>query len=199
VLIRAALQRAGAGEIETVVPLLRQAVDVDPLSPWVRFVAGKTLHLLRRYDEAADVLRDALELNPHHAYALSTLGCVHMARGEPDAALDALERASALSARNPWVLAPLAQLHTLRGEREAADRYVAELLDRRGSEYVSGVLCAFALAPLGRMDEAIHELSRAVEERDFWLSMLGVDPLADVLRGDPRFDAVLRPVGLPRA
>src|SRR3712207_752964 len=97
------------------------------------------------------------------------------------------------------MLAPLCQLHVARGERASAEAYAAELLRRRSGEFVSGVLCAFALASLGRMDEAIHELSRAVEERDFWLPMLGVDPLADALRGDPRFEAVLRVVGLSRA
>jgi Flp pilus assembly protein TadD len=198
VLLRVALFRSSEGRASDVLPLIRRAVEVDPLSAWVRFVAGKTLHLLRRYGEAADVLREALELNPHHAYALSTLGCVLMARGELDEALDALERASALAGRGPWMLAPLCQLRVARGERERAERYAEELLRRRPGEYVSGSLCAFALAALGRADEAMHELARAVDERDFWLPMAGVDPLADPLRRDPRFAETLRSAGVPR-
>jgi hypothetical protein len=47
---------------------------------------------------------------------------------------------------------------------------------------------------LGRKDRAFHELERACKENSATLFTLDVDPKMDPLRGDPRFQRVLRRV-----
>jgi serine/threonine-protein kinase len=49
---------------------------------------------------------------------------------------------------------------------------------------------------LGDSGEAFSWLDRAVVERAGLLSYLAVDPTFDPLRGDARFDALLRRIGL---
>lgn len=51
---------------------------------------------------------------------------------------------------------------------------------------------------LGRAEEALEFLERAVECRDGWLTWLGVEPRFDPLRTDPRFRGILRRIGLPQ-
>ena len=46
------------------------------------------------------------------------------------------------------------------------------------------------------MDQVFERLEEAYEERSYWLSYLGVDPILDMLRPDPRFVDLLRRVGL---
>jgi serine/threonine-protein kinase len=56
------------------------------------------------------------------------------------------------------------------------------------------------MAQLGRgnLTNAIDWLERASEHRACWLAFLGVDPLWDDLRNDPRFQAIVKRVGFPR-
>jgi hypothetical protein len=48
------------------------------------------------------------------------------------------------------------------------------------------------------MDKAFHWLNQAYEDKNDRLIYLGVDPIADPLRVDPRFSALMKKVGLPQ-
>ncbi len=54
-------------------------------------------------------------------------------------------------------------------------------------------------AELGEQDEAFAELERAYAARVGQLNFLRVTPLLDALRGDPRFDELVRRVGIPES
>jgi hypothetical protein len=53
-------------------------------------------------------------------------------------------------------------------------------------------------AGLGRKDEAFEWLERAYEEREALLVWVKVQPAFDPLRDDPRFDALLKKIGLEK-
>ena len=69
-----------------------------------------------------------------------------------------------------------------------------ELID---AGHCSPVWLAQACGELQQMDEAFRYLTLAVEEHDDQISFMAVDHRFDTLRGDPRFIALLRRVGLP--
>ena len=50
---------------------------------------------------------------------------------------------------------------------------------------------------LGDKDQAFDYLERAIAQHDDQVSFMAVDHRFDSLRGDPRFDAALRRLGLP--
>jgi hypothetical protein len=52
---------------------------------------------------------------------------------------------------------------------------------------------------MNRKEQALDSLERAYEERSSWLVNLNVEPTLDGLRGDPRFDNLLRCIGLTPA
>jgi hypothetical protein len=52
------------------------------------------------------------------------------------------------------------------------------------------------LAALGDLEAAFSALERALEERVHWLAAIRLDPSLDSLRGDPRFDGIVRRVGV---
>jgi hypothetical protein len=54
---------------------------------------------------------------------------------------------------------------------------------------------AFAYAALGDKDQAFAWLDKAVERRDLVI-FLKYDPNSDRLQSDPRFDALIRRLGL---
>jgi hypothetical protein len=51
---------------------------------------------------------------------------------------------------------------------------------------------------LGDKDRAFGWLDKAYEERSYLMAFLRVIPLADPLRSDPRFDDLVRRIGLSR-
>ena len=59
------------------------------------------------------------------------------------------------------------------------------------------MLIACIYEGLGRTDEALNWLERAITERDGWLVFMNAFPAFDSLRREPRFEDILRRVGLP--
>jgi tetratricopeptide (TPR) repeat protein len=67
------------------------------VSPWEFAFAGVPAFEAKRYDEAAALLREGLELHPGNASLLYNLACMEALSGERDAALEHLAEA----AKNP--------------------------------------------------------------------------------------------------
>jgi hypothetical protein len=55
---------------------------------------------------------------------------------------------------------------------------------------------AIVSVALGNKDQAFAYLQKSYEDRSEQLLYMGVEPLVDPLRGDARFDALMRKVGL---
>ena len=61
---------------------------------------------------------------------------------------------------------------------------------------MSPVAFATILIGLGENERALDWLERAYDERRGWLAYLTVNPVLDPLRGNPRFEAMVRTMGL---
>ena len=66
------------------------------------------------------------------------------------------------------------------------------ILDEQKGEGVNNYQIAIAFAQLGEKDQAFAYLNKLVEERSWQIATLNVDPQVDPLRGDPRFNELLR-------
>ena len=82
------------------------------------------------------------------------------------------------------------------GNEEAARRIVQELIEARSHRVVSAWGIAALHASLGDVDEAFRWLDVAIEERATGLIFLRVHPRLYPIRHDPRYQALLRKVGL---
>ncbi len=56
---------------------------------------------------------------------------------------------------------------------------------------------AYIQIALGEREAALQQLERAAEERDSDLLWLAVDPRVDPLRQEPRFQSLLKTLGVP--
>ena len=92
--------------------------------------------------------------------------------------------------------ADLGLTYAAAGRESDAKAIYQELLARSQREYVQGSILAQLAAALGNLDEAFALLNRAYEERDLRLIFIGAWPDYDPLRQDPRFDDLMRRVGL---
>jgi hypothetical protein len=92
--------------------------------------------------------------------------------------------------------APLALLLSLAGEADSArvviDRVVSSLAD----EYLEPDQVWLVYATLGEIDQAIFWMEQCIEDQSPTARYFGVNPLADPLRDDPRYQALLDRIGL---
>ena len=72
-----------------------------------------------------------------------------------------------------------------------------ELKQLSGQEYVPATSIALIYAGLGEKDQAFAWLDKGYEERAFQLQWLKIEPRWDSLRSDPRFQDLMRRIGLP--
>jgi hypothetical protein len=83
------------------------------------------------------------------------------------------------------------------GRENEARAISAELNDRAANQYVSPVLLAQVHLGLGAADKALDSLEKAYELRATDLLWIGVRPIFEPLSADPRFQTIVRSIGLP--
>ena len=83
------------------------------------------------------------------------------------------------------------------GKKEEAQKVIEHLRELSVHQYVPPYNIAVIYAGLGEKDEAFVWLNRAYQERSYLLTYLTVDERLDKLHSDPRFDQLVRRVGLP--
>jgi len=171
---------------------LEHARELDPLSPAVLTNAGIISFFERDYPRAVKELQRVVRRFPGFPLAHMFLGLTHDASGRPQDALGPLQAAIDLSSGTPESRAALACALARTGDIDDA-RVVLHGLE--SAEYVSPVLYAYAHAAFGEKDKALDALERAVEARSADLVWIGVRPVMDSLRDDPRFSNILQIVG----
>ena len=180
----------------------RLAQQLDPGSLVVNTWAGRAYFLAGRVEEAMASWQKALELDPGYPDASIALARTYVTLGMNQNAIAALQKALIFSDREPLVLGALAHAHARAGRREDALKLVGELKrmeERREAEGKSIPRFSFvwAYAGLGDKEQAFAWLEKAYQERRGRMFLLSVDPLLEPLRSDPRFQDLVRRIGLP--
>ena len=181
------------GRHEEAAAITRQAVDLDPLSPYARATRGLTLRCARRFDEATAELQKAIDCDPNDIFALILLGSVLSERAKHGEAEACLRRALSLSNRAPFCLGILGYVHRMAGREDQAQVVLKELSERSRTEHVAPVFMAWAALD---KDSLIEWLEKAYEERSSHLIQIKVDPGYDAFRSDPRFQDLVRRMNL---
>jgi Flp pilus assembly protein TadD len=113
-----------------------------------------------------------------------------------DEAVAELQEAVKLSGGSPTCIANLARAYAASGERSEAVKLLSDLKKRSNPGHSSASEIAVIYASLGDTDQAMTWLEKGYEER-FNPGVL-LRPGFDPLRSDPRFEDLVRRVGLPR-
>ena len=108
-------------------------------------------------------------------------------------ARDAFEQILAAAPDDPAILALMGHEYAVSGDKVNANRTLAKLTELSTRKYVPAVYFAAVYIGLNRKDDAFRWLDKAYDERCEYLVYLGTEPMADPLRGDPRFSRLLDP------
>jgi adenylate cyclase len=176
---------------------LQLALELDPLSLPVHMALGSLYGYSGQEERALEIYRKAIEMDPSYVIVHNNLAALHLTFGRFEEALAELEIVASLDpARVPADL--VAELRSGYEARGARGFWEAQLEGVRSREDVPGRLLDMAQAcvQLGRADEAFELLERGVEARDLYVTQIFSERLFHPLRSDPRFDVLLRKMGL---
>jgi tetratricopeptide (TPR) repeat protein len=184
------------GQPDQALARIEKAQELDPLSLIINANGGSILYHARRYDEAVAALREVIKMETDFVPARYRLGVAYVAlEMYPEAAAEFRE-VEKLSAGSPLALAALGYTCARSGRRNEAQKILGRLTEMSKRRYVPPANVAEVYAGLGEHEQALDWLERACDERDHALVRLVVNPWWDNLRSEPRFQKLLRRVGL---
>jgi serine/threonine-protein kinase len=189
------------GQFDEALDHYRRALEVDPLSSAIRSDFGISLYYARRYDDAVAELQKAIKADPKFSRSHHYLARVHAQRGRYLEAIDELEKGWLAGGEEQSSATRKATALRVAVKRSGAPGFWQALLqfeiERTPRPAEAAHDLGLLYARLGDKEQALSWLERAYADRVFELLFLKVGPEWDNLRGDPRFQDLLRRIGLP--
>ncbi|PYV66448.1 MAG: hypothetical protein DMG97_29565, partial [Acidobacteria bacterium] len=174
---------------------LKRAIRLDP-HPIMNQSLGFVLIFARRYDQASEQFERAIELDANFAPAYWGLGAAGLYRSLPRSAIAAMQKAVQLSEGASLFVATLGEAYAAGGDLDEAQK-ILDQLEELPKRYVSPYAVARIYAALGKKEETLHWLDTAYQAHAAHMICLKTDPRFDELRGDPRFQDLMRRMNFP--
>jgi TolB-like protein/DNA-binding winged helix-turn-helix (wHTH) protein/Flp pilus assembly protein TadD len=184
------------GRYDEAIAEMRKAENLDPLSLIINADLAELLVLAHSYDESIRQSRKTIEMDPNFALAHNQLAQAYLQTQMHVEAVAELQKAVQLSGRSPTAVANLARAYVASGKRSEAVKLLNDLKKRSSPVSSHASEIAVIYAALGDSDQAMNWLEKGYEER-FNPGVL-LRPGFDPLRSDPRFQDLVRRIGLPR-
>src|SRR5271157_4681911 len=183
----------------------QRALQLDPLSLPINNFMGMTYMFAGDYEKAYQQFQHTIAMDPTFPLAHEYFSFLLAEMGRYEEAIKESEKSDLLGGSSPEDAAAEAttMLHALKtggGKgfwQKNLDLTLRVLKQPRGGFMAASVVAA-SYARAGDADKAFEWLDKAYAERDGEdITLLKCDPSFKNLRGDPRFAALLRRMGLP--
>ena len=178
------------GRLPEAIAVTRKAIDLDPLSAAAWSQLGRLLNASGEFVSARQALNKALQISPESDYARFHLGETDLLEGKAQDALVINRQTGSGYGGAGMAMAEFTLGHS-KESQQALDEEIAQ--NAQGAAYQIAEVYAWR----GEKDSAFQWLDRAYAQNDGGLSFIKCDPLLANLRGDPRYAAMLKKLGLP--
>jgi len=180
------------GLIQEAIEQSRLGLETDPLSMPLHTSMTWSMCHAKRYQEAIDYARGALEIDANYYLLLLMMGLAQLGADLAQEAVISFKRVVELAPwfhLGSWTLA----LATLRvGEREQGQ----ELARNLAASFGDTVGAALYYAAVGNTDALFESLEGAYRQRDVFLLLIQCPPFFDQHRADPRFQSLIHRMNL---
>jgi TolB-like protein/Tfp pilus assembly protein PilF len=175
------------------------ALQIDPLSLVINFELAQALYYSHDYDRAIQQYEKTLELDGGFPPAWQFLPAAYEQKGNYAEAIAKFRGSPVLNQGGefwPMAKAGLGHAYASNGQKQEALALVEELKRVSEQQYIPGASIALIYAGLGDKDQAVRWLEKAYDQHDFQMQWLDAEPRWDNLRSDPRFQDLIRKIGL---
>jgi len=173
---------------------MQRARELDPLSLIIQVDNGVFLYFSRQYDRAIAQFRAVLDLDPDFPRA-HIISYAYVQQGRFADALADIKSWRRIDT-NYFVESEEAYVYGCQGQLEQARRALEKLQMLDHHQAIDPFIFVGPYIGLGYKDGAFVWLDKSVTAHSPGVTALKVDPLYDPLRADPRFQQLLRRVGL---
>ena len=175
----------------------RSNQERDPLSFEAVGGLAAELYWAHRYDEAIEVTRKVLAVDPNLWSGRLYLGLALAQKHQFPEAIAELQKTVEVTNAPTWI-AFVADAKALSGDRAGARKILSDLKKLSQQTYVSPWWLAIVYSDLGDKDKAFFWLEKCYQGREHDLVFSKVWPMFNSLHSDPRYQDLMRRVGLPR-
>ena len=184
----------GAAEkFDSALAQMGRARALDPLSLIINVRYGDALYSLHRYDDALAQYRNVWELDSTYPALIGQVPYLLVVKGDVKDALKEYGRLDRPG--HPYLAGGRTMAYARAGFLDSARAVLSALL-AKDLAYRDDVNLAYSYLALGDRDSAFAMLDRGAGRRSVGVTILAGDPMLDPLRGDPRYAALRRRMGL---
>jgi TolB-like protein/Tfp pilus assembly protein PilF len=188
------------GRFDDAIVGFKRTIDLEPLE----MIAGMaTLHLgvtyyyAHRFENAIEQFRKVREIEAGNVWVRTMLADAYACAGQREKAIEECEQALALS-RHAIGRLTTACTYARIGKTEEARRILVDVESAwNPGDSLSSFFVAAAHARVGEKDAAFEWLEKVFQRHEPFLTDLKVHPVFDSLHGDPRFDDLVKRIGIP--
>ncbi|MFC4720814.1 adenylate/guanylate cyclase domain-containing protein [Geojedonia litorea] len=192
VLKAAASHNMQFGSLDDAIELLRKAISIDPLNSSNYYNLALYHTWSKRYDEASKWMEKYLLMNPKSGLGHVGMANIYMAQGNFEKALKEAD----MDSHPFWNKYTKTLIFHAQGKPKNANALLKQLIEQFG-DFASpnfAYICAFK----GDKDAAFKWLDIAFENKDVVLLEILNYPEMNNLWGDPRWNAFINKLGLPK-
>jgi TolB-like protein/Tfp pilus assembly protein PilF len=183
------------GRFDEGIEVGQRAAELDPMMAPSHLMLGWSYFMARRYDEAAEAYQKTIRLNSSFAYGYAELSWVNFQKRQFLRALLNTRKALKLG-DSQIILGTLGGGFGRTGFKRKARKLLARMRDTYQSTWIDPLFTATVHLGLGDLDEALRWMEKGVEERSPNMVHVKHNVLADPIRDDPRFKAILASIGM---
>jgi TolB-like protein/Flp pilus assembly protein TadD len=174
-----------------------RALQLDPVDTSLRACLCWHRYSARQYSESVAQALKAIQSEPDDSWSHIILGWDYEQQGRFEEAISELQTAAKLFGNKEFALAALGHAYAVGGKKQQTEEVLAKLKDIGEHGYVSAFDMSIIYTGAGDREKALQWLQKAFDERSSFLIYSRWEPRLDPLRGDPRFQDLLRRIGLP--
>ncbi len=188
--------------IEEAIREIKRALELDPLSRIINSDAAYIYTMARQEDNAIAQANKILELDAGWHQAYEWRGAANESKGNYHAALDDFEKANELSGKsNDKKERARNEFEQVRAafEKSGEQGYwqkSLEIIKNPPDSKIDYYFLAVCYAQLGDKENALDALEKAFENKNDQIDLMKVEPYFDNLQSEPRFQTLLRKIGL---
>jgi predicted Zn-dependent protease len=158
---------------------------------WTYLAAGQN-------DQAYEQAKKTFDLEPNHPIGRWMLSQTYIVTGKYQEALALDEPWLERDPTNQFALRDAGVAYAKVGRRDKAEEMIRRFRELAKTQFVSTCKIAAIYVALDDKEKAFEELNRSFEIRDWELYRLNVDTYWIPLHGDPRFEALVKRLNLPK-